>query len=668
MNGALRLEGGGQATSYFGLVDSLSSTYSNTIEATSATITGTGSRWDTGDFATGLYSTGTTTVSSGGTVSSSYNTYVGLHTNSNGTLNINAGGTVDTNGNGYLGYSADSTGTVTVGGTDALWGITGGLYVGGDTTTSGGTGTLIVNAGGTVNAGSLTVYNGNSSISTGNTAISSTGGQINVNGALTLQGGGSATSFSGVVDSVGASSYYNNTIDATSATITGTGSRWDTGSFYTGLYSTGTTTVSSGGTVSSLYDTRVGFDDGSNGTLNINAGGTVDTNWSGYLGINAGSTGTVNVGGTDALWDIANGLYVGGTETTSGGTGNLNVNDGGVVAVAGQLKLWDNGTLAVNGGNVTAGVLNTSTNSTLNINSGTVATQSLSTDSNLLGTTTIGVAGALIADQTTINLGGSVSNGGALIATNGGTINLTSTEVTNNAVAKAINGGAFNIINGATLKGGLIEASGAGSVVDVQAGGKIESQAFVDVTVQAKNGGTLNVDGIVDGSVSIFNGGILTGSGDIIEDVTNTNGGQFNAGNSPGSMTIGGDYTQDQYSTFTFELAGTEQGTEYDWVDVGGTANLAGELEVLWYDDFTASLGDTFDILSAETIDGEFDILTLVMLGVGLEWDVSYLFDFVGSTDIVRLSVIESSAVPVPAAAWLFGSALIGLVGIKRKK
>ncbi len=27
-----------------------------------------------------------------------------------------------------------------------------------------------------------------------------------------------------------------------------------------------------------------------------------------------------------------------------------------------------------------------------------------------------------------------------------------------------------------------------------------------------------------------------------------------------------------------------------------------------------------------------------------------------------------TSSVPVPAAAWLFGSALIGLVGFKRKK
>lgn len=94
---------------------------------------------------------------------------------------------------------------------------------------------------------------------------------------------------------------------------------------------------------------------------------------------------------------------------------------------------------------------------------------------------------------------------------------------------------------------------------------------------------------------------------------------------------------------------------------------------MLWYDDgdglFSASLGDSFDIFTAETFVGEFDILTLAVLGAGLQWDVSYLLDFIGKTDVLRLSVVSSaSAVPVPAAAWLFGSALIGLVGIKRKK
>ena len=36
-----------------------------------------------------------------------------------------------------------------------------------------------------------------------------------------------------------------------------------------------------------------------------------------------------------------------------------------------------------------------------------------------------------------------------------------------------------------------------------------------------------------------------------------------------------------------------------------------------------------------------------------------------GTTDVVRLSV---TAVPIPAAAWLFGSAILGLVGVARRR
>jgi hypothetical protein len=41
-------------------------------------------------------------------------------------------------------------------------------------------------------------------------------------------------------------------------------------------------------------------------------------------------------------------------------------------------------------------------------------------------------------------------------------------------------------------------------------------------------------------------------------------------------------------------------------------------------------------------------------------------FDAIGTTDVVRLSVV--SAVPVPGAVWLFGSGLLGLMGLARRR
>lgn len=81
-------------------------------------------------------------------------------------------------------------------------------------------------------------------------------------------------------------------------------------------------------------------------------------------------------------------------------------------------------------------------------------------------------------------------------------------------------------------------------------------------------------------------------------------------------------------------------------------------------------------MLSAESLVGEFDLLNLAVLTSGLDWQLDYLFDFMGSTDFVRLSVVSAetggpgtvSPVPLPAAAWLFGSAMLGLFGFSRRR
>jgi hypothetical protein len=116
------------------------------------------------------------------------------------------------------------------------------------------------------------------------------------------------------------------------------------------------------------------------------------------------------------------------------------------------------------------------------------------------------------------------------------------------------------------------------------------------------------------------------------------------------------------------EIGGTGVG-EYDVLNVSGGATLGGNLDVSFFDFgsglFNADLGDTFDILFAEDIYGEFDLLNLAALDAGLAWNLDYLVDEVGSLDVVRLSV---AAVPLPAAVWLFGTGLVGLISIGRRR
>jgi len=102
---------------------------------------------------------------------------------------------------------------------------------------------------------------------------------------------------------------------------------------------------------------------------------------------------------------------------------------------------------------------------------------------------------------------------------------------------------------------------------------------------------------------------------------------------------------------------------------VSGTTHLGGTLDVSLIDLggslFNPALGDSFEIITAAVIAGQIDLLTLAALGNELDWDVSYIIDDFG-TDFVRLSVV--SAVPVPPSVLLFGSGLLGLVGISRRK
>ena len=118
-------------------------------------------------------------------------------------------------------------------------------------------------------------------------------------------------------------------------------------------------------------------------------------------------------------------------------------------------------------------------------------------------------------------------------------------------------------------------------------------------------------------------------------------------------------------SNTTMELGGLIQGDEYDAYDVGMTLTLGGELNAVYFDGFEAKVGDMFDLFYAESINGSFGIVDLTSLGGALVWQLDLIADFNGNTDVLRLSA--ASAVPLPPAVWLFGSAMTGLSILRRR-
>ena len=137
---------------------------------------------------------------------------------------------------------------------------------------------------------------------------------------------------------------------------------------------------------------------------------------------------------------------------------------------------------------------------------------------------------------------------------------------------------------------------------------------------------------------------------------------------SPGSISsqsttqIIGDYTQNLDGIFDVDFLYFN----HDSLDVSGTAHLGGTLDVDLLSEFNLFFpGDSFNILTAETIVGEFDLLSLALLDGGFSWDVNYILDDYGM-DIVQLSVVSS--VPIPGAFWLLGSGLITLFSFSTKK
>lgn len=159
-------------------------------------------------------------------------------------------------------------------------------------------------------------------------------------------------------------------------------------------------------------------------------------------------------------------------------------------------------------------------------------------------------------------------------------------------------------------------------------------------------------------AVIVAETGALKGRGRVEANVVN--GGVLDPGVSgAGGLEIIGDYAQLAEGALFIQIGGHAPGFNSDIVNIFGEASLAGALNVSLLGGYQLSLGDNFDILYANMVYGSFDDVLFPVFN-GLTFDIFY------DINTVRLTVV--SAVPVPAAMWLFGSGVVVLMGMGHRR
>lgn len=235
--------------------------------------------------------------------------------------------------------------------------------------------------------------------------------------------------------------------------------------------------------------------------------------------------------------------YVGTIDSAITGTGGINKTDLGTLVL--------NGTNTYTGGTrISAGALEVSSNNALGASSGTL---------NFNGGTLRAGAVLNIARTITVN-------------STGGTIDTAASAVT---------------LSGRISGSGDLTKTGLGDLIISSTNNSHRGATTVAQGALVLNNGRV-------GNTSISSGARLAGIGTIQGNLTSS--GIVSPGNSPGTITVVGNYTMTPTSTYAVELASA---TSFDKLIVGGTASLDGTLAVTGLNGYVPQSGETFKILEA---------------------------------------------------------------------
>jgi T5SS/PEP-CTERM-associated repeat protein len=244
------------------------------------------------------------------------------------------------------------------------------------------------------------------------------------------------------------------------------------------------------------------------GKIAISNGGKVQTSTTALGGvIDLANTITLSDAGSE--WTNSGSFYVGGTQSSAGIFTSLSAERGATLSVGGTLKVWNQGTLNLNGAVINAGSLELVPGSTFNWSTGTLnlTNNGLIVDTGgLLGATVeIGAEKVLSATDIYVSGNSGASGGtGALTAQTGGAVSAGNT-------LKVWPQGTVTVLGGKVVVGGIVGSAEADSL-EVGTSGTVN---LAGGTINAKNlrlaGGILSGSGVVNAQV--FGGSMIAAAG-----------------------------------------------------------------------------------------------------------------------------------------------------------
>jgi fibronectin-binding autotransporter adhesin len=239
--------------------------------------------------------------------------------------------------------------------------------------------------------------------------------------------------------------------------------------------------------------------------------------------------------------------------------------------------------------------------------------------------------------------GKTFTNAGTLHASNGSTVSIFSLTSFSNVSSGTLTGGTYTVDAGASIDfSGRTFSTNAGdislhgpnstfaavaSLSNNQGSFTIDNARNFTSTSNLANSGTLRVgkDSTLTVNGTLTNTGKLKGKGTIRATAISSSG-TIAPGDSPGLLTIDGSLTTDAASVLEIEFAGsTTPGTDYDVLNVLGSATFNGTLKILLTAGYVPNEFASFTFLSSPNLNVNFTTLDLPPLPSNMHWNTNAL-------------------------------------------